>query len=77
MRDPEKTSTTPASYLEAGTRTLASIVFAVVLIIYGIHALLALTYPYPLDYGEARSTAPTSTRLPTPSPTTRRSTSWR
>lgn len=53
MRDPEKTSTTPASYLEAGTRTLASIVFAVVLIIYGIHALLALTYPYPLDYGEA------------------------
>ena len=47
------TSAAPASYLEAGARTLATIVFVVALIVYGIHAFLALTYPFPLDYGEA------------------------
>ncbi len=41
------------SYLEVGARILVSIVFAVALIVYGIHAILALLYPYPLDYGEA------------------------
>ncbi len=46
-------SRTFASYLEAGARVLASVVFAVAPVIFGIHALLALLYPFPLDYGEA------------------------
>ncbi|MBN2394026.1 MAG: glycosyltransferase family 39 protein [Anaerolineae bacterium] len=46
-------SRTFVAYLEIGARTLVTIVFAVVLIIYAIHAVLALLYPYPLDYGEA------------------------
>lgn len=52
MNSPTK-STSPASYVEAGARTLATIVFAVALIIFVTHAILALIYPYPLDYGEA------------------------
>ncbi|MFN2282781.1 MAG: hypothetical protein ACK2UQ_00040 [Anaerolineae bacterium] len=48
-----KGSETFTSHIETGTRTLCVIVFAVVLIIYAIHAILALLYPYPLDYGEA------------------------
>jgi hypothetical protein len=42
-----------ATYLEVGARTLAAVVFAVVLVVFGIHAILALLYPFPLDYGEA------------------------
>jgi len=45
-------SAAPAS-LEAGARTLVSVVLAVALIVFGIHALLGLLYPFPLDYGEA------------------------
>jgi len=48
-----KKTSTPTAYLEVGARTLVTVVLAVVLIIYGIHAILALLYPYPLDYGEA------------------------
>jgi len=53
MNKPATASTTPASYLEAGARTLVSVVFAVALIVFGIHALQGLLYPFPLDYGEA------------------------
>ncbi|MGC9395185.1 MAG: ArnT family glycosyltransferase [Anaerolineae bacterium] len=53
MERPTTESETFATYLEAGARTLVTVVFAVALIIYGIHAVLALLYPYPLDYGEA------------------------
>jgi len=41
------------SYLEAAARILVAITFVVAFIVYGIHAVLALLYPYPLDYGEA------------------------
>lgn len=43
----------PTAYLETGARVLVTIVFAVALIVYSLHALLAIIYPYPLDYGEA------------------------
>ncbi len=43
----------PASYLEAGARTLVSVVFAVASIIFVTHAVMALIYPFPLDYAEA------------------------
>lgn len=53
MNSPTTKATTPASYLEAGARTLVTIVFAGALIVYCLHALLAILYPFPLDYGEA------------------------
>ncbi len=39
--------------MEAGAHLLSSIVFVVALIVFSIHTLLGLLYPYPLDYGEA------------------------
>ncbi len=53
MNSPATKPTTPASYLEVGARILVALVFAVALIIYSLHALVAIFYPYPLDYGEA------------------------
>ena len=53
MNPSAKEPTTFASYLEVGARTLVALVFAVALIVYGLHAFLAILYPYPLDYGEA------------------------
>lgn len=53
MNSPTANVVPPASYLEAGARTLVSIVFAVALVIFVTHTVLALIYPYPLEYGEA------------------------
>jgi len=53
LNSPTVKPAAPASYLEAGARTCASVVFAAALLVYGIHAVLALLYPFPLDYGEA------------------------
>jgi hypothetical protein len=53
MHSPAAESPSPASDLEAGARTLVSVVFAVALIIFVIHAALGFLYPFSLDYGEA------------------------
>ncbi len=53
MKHPGSESLPPTAYVETGARLLVTLVFVVTLAVYAIHAVQALLYPYPLDYGEA------------------------